>query len=99
MRWRWVLGVWAALTGDILIDLPVEGHDAAHRTHRNIRSRSQTPEAKLPSIRMPLLQVVDVDHQREPDLARWHLRRAAFVLEPGKMFGSKAVKPPVNGGP
>ena len=45
------------------------------------------------------MEMVDVDHQGKPDLAGRGLGRTAFVDEPSKMFGFKAVNPSVNGGP
>ena len=49
--------------GDIIIDLPVEGQDAPHGAHRNLRVAEETLDTKLPRIRMALLEVIDLQHE------------------------------------
>jgi hypothetical protein len=42
---------------------------------------------------MPLLEVIHLDHQREPDFPGCGVWRATLVLEPGKVFRFKAANP------
>ena len=77
--------------GDIIIDLPVEGHDPFDRTHGEIRPPQQTPDPEPTCIRMPLLEVIDLHHQREPDLAGGCLGGAALVLQARKMLGLTSI--------
>ena len=65
---------------DIWIDLAVERHNAFHGAHREIPFAAQTPDPKAPGIGMALLQMIHLQHDREPHLARRGVRRGAFVL-------------------
>ena len=83
---------------DIVIHLLVERHHSAHRADGNGVVGQQTPDAKLAGIRMALLQVIHLDHQGQPDLARGGLRGAAFVLKTRQVFRFKAANPQRDGG-
>jgi hypothetical protein len=82
--------------GDIIIDLLVERHDPSHHTHRNIVAGQQTPEPEAARIGMAFLQVIPLDHQREPDFPGRGVWRATLVVEPGKVFGLKAANPQID---
>ena len=47
---------------------------------------------------MPLLQVIHLDHQGQPDLARWGFGGAAFVLKTRQVFRFKPANPQRDGG-
>jgi hypothetical protein len=65
--------------GHIVIHQPVEGHDPPDRPHRDIRPGQQAPDPELAGIGMGLLQVIDLDHERQPDLADRGLGRPVLV--------------------
>ena len=67
------------------------------RTERSVLA-AQTPDPKAPGIGMALLQMINLHHHREPDLACRGLRRAALVLEAGRIVALKARNPRVDGG-
>jgi len=89
---------FSAYVRDIVIDLPVHGHDPFHCAHREIRFASQAPNPEAARIGMPLLQVINLQHHREPRLARRDFRRRALVLETGQVVTLEAVNPGVDGG-
>src|SRR4030095_1179958 len=60
------LGARVAPMRDIVIDLLIEGHNAADRTLRKVWACPETPDAELACIWMPLLEVIDLDHHGEP---------------------------------
>ena len=49
-------------------------------------------------IRMRLLQVIDLHHQRQPDFARRRVGCRALVDQPGEVFGLEALDPGIDGG-
>jgi len=55
---------------DIVIHQLVHRHDPSNSPHRDRRLGQEAPEAKLPGIGMPLLDVGHRNHQGQPDLAR-----------------------------
>jgi hypothetical protein len=77
----------------IFRDLPIEGHDAPHRAHGNLRVAQQTPDAKLACVRMALVPVIDVQHTRQPDLPGWRLWGPAVVDQPGNVLSLEAGTP------
>jgi|SRR6266508_1128575 len=89
---------FSAHMGDIVIDLPVHGHDPFHRAHREIRFAPQTPNPEAARIGMTLLQVINLNHHREPRLAYRGCRRGALVLETGQVVALEAANPCVDGG-
>ena len=84
--------------GNIVIHLLVKRHHPAHRADGNGVVGQQAPDAKLAGIRMPLLQVIHLDHQGQPDLARWGFGGAAFVLKARQVFRFKPANPQRDGG-
>jgi hypothetical protein len=42
---------------DIIINLPVDGHNAPDRARGEVWTRQQTPDAELPSIGMTFLEM------------------------------------------
>src|SRR4029453_7712591 len=83
---------WAALgrfMGDIIIDLPVEGHDPFDRAHGELWPPQQTPNPEPPSIWMPLLEVIDLQHERQPDFAGRSLGGEALVHQPREVLRLK----------
>src|SRR5262244_3034605 len=48
--------------------------------------------------RIALLEVIHLDHQREPDFPGCGLRCVTLVLEPSKVFGLKPTNPQGDGG-
>jgi insertion element IS1 protein InsB len=97
MRPRVSGGVLGWSMGDILIDLPVEGHDAPHGAHGNLRVAEETPDAELPRIRMALLEVLDLQHEGQPDFPGGSLGGKALVHQPREVLRFKAVNPPIDG--
>src|SRR5439155_23719663 len=83
---------------DVGIDLPVERHDPLHGAHREVGFAAQTPTPKAARIGMPLLQMINLQHHREPRLARRGFRRGALVLETGQVVALEAGNPGVDGG-
>jgi hypothetical protein len=61
---RGLLRLFARHMGDIVIHLLVERHDPAHGADSNRVVGQQAPDAKLPGIRMALLSMIDLDHER-----------------------------------
>jgi hypothetical protein len=47
---------------------------------------------------MALLQVIDLEHERQPDLASGSLRGTAFIGQARYVLGLKAMNPPINRG-
>ena len=84
--------------GDIIVHLLVERHDPAHRAYRDIVAVQQTPDPETSGIGMALLEVIHLDHQREPDFPGCGVGGATLVLDPGKVFGFKAANPQVDRG-
>ena len=80
---------------DIIIDLPIEGHHPPDRAHGDILSGQETPDAELPSIWMGFLEVIHLDHNREPHLPRG-LRARLVAQEARKVLGFKAANPAVD---
>src|SRR5438128_6827680 len=97
MRPRVFGGVLGRSMGDILRDLPVEGHDAPHGAHGNLRVAEQTPDATLPRIRMALLEVRDFQHEWQPDFPGGSLGGEALVHQPREVLRFKALNPPIDG--
>src|SRR5262249_62130214 len=56
------------------------------------------PKAKAPGIGMALLQMINLQHHREPYLARRGVRRRALVREAGLIVALKARNPQVDRG-
>src|SRR5215471_7687741 len=81
---------------DIRIDLTVEGYDPLDRPHGEIRLASQTPDAKAAGIGMALLEMINVQHHREPHLARRGLGCGVLVSEAGGIVALKTRQPPGN---
>ena len=79
---------------DVIIHKLIEGYDVAHRTHRDIRRRQQTPDPKLPRIGMGFLEAIDLHHPRQPDIAGRLLRPPFAVHEPGKVLGLEWIMKP-----
>src|ERR687885_2448498 len=82
--------------GDIIIDLPVEGHDPFDRAHGEIRPPQQTPDPESSRIRMPLLEVIDLQHEWQPDFAGGSLGGEALVHETREVLRLKTVNPPID---
>jgi hypothetical protein len=82
--------------GDVVIHESVQGHDAPDRAHRHIRPGQQAPDPELPGIRMGLLEVIDLYHERQPDLAGRGLGRPALVDQAGAGLGLKPVNPGID---
>ena len=80
---------------DIIIDLPIEGHDPPDRAYGDILAGQQTPDTELPGIGMGFLEMIHVDHEREPDLPRG-LRTGLEAHEPGKVLGCTAANPAID---
>ena len=95
MRLRGLFRRVFPLMRDIIIDLPIEGHHPSNRAHRDILAGQQTPDAELPSIGMGVLEMIHVDHNREPDLSRG-LRTGLEPHESGKVLGFKAANPTIH---
>src|SRR4030095_312657 len=95
---RFGLGAGCTPVWHSVIELPIEGHDAPHGTHRNLRVAAQAPEANLPRIRMALLPVIDCQHEGQPDLPGRRFRRPAVVDQPRKMLGFEAGNPEMDRG-
>src|SRR5262249_15595492 len=83
---------------DIRIDLAVERHNPFHGAHREIRLAAQAPAPKAPGIRMALLEMLHLQHDREPHLARRGVRRRALVREAGRIVALEARTPQVDRG-
>ena len=64
------VGPWGRLhptfrdMGDVVIHQPVQGHHAPDGPHGDVCPRQQAPDPKLPRVRMGLLEVIDLHHQR-----------------------------------
>src|SRR5919109_322472 len=82
--------------GDIIIDLPIEGHDPFERAHRPIGPPQQAPDPEPSRIGMPLLEVIDLQHEWQPDFAGGSLGGEALVHETREVLRLKAVNPPIN---
>jgi len=82
--------------GDIVIHLLIEGHHPPHRTDRNVIVGQQTPDPEVTGIGMALLQVIDLDHQRQPDFTGCRFGRATLVLKAGKVLDFKAANPHID---
>jgi hypothetical protein len=95
---RVLLGAGFPHVRNSIIDPPIQGHDAPHGAHGNFRVTQQTPDVKLAGIRMALLQMIDVKHERQPDLPGRRLRGPAVVDQPGKVFGLEAGDPQMDCG-
>src|SRR5215813_12199072 len=57
-----------------------------------------TPDPKAPGIRMALLEMINLQHHREPHLARRGVRRRALVHEAGPIVALEARNPRVDRG-
>jgi hypothetical protein len=84
---------------NVVIHELVNGHDPSDRPHRDICLREQAPDAKLAGIRMGFLEVIDLDHPWEPDLAEWGLGSPFFVYESRPVLRLKARNPGIDRGP
>jgi hypothetical protein len=82
-----------------MIDELIERHDAADRALRAIGPRQQAPDAEAAGIGMRLLQVIDLDHQRQPDLACRRVGPSALAHKPGEVLGLKPPDPRIDCGP
>jgi hypothetical protein len=95
------MGSWARLDaalgnmGDVVIHQAVQGHDPPDRPHRDVRLRQEAPDPKLSRVRMGLLQVIDLHHQGQPDLAR-PFGTPWLVHQPGKVLRFEAPDPGVD---
>src|SRR5262249_26954412 len=98
---RMRLGRWFRLgfplMRDVIIDLPIEGHHPPDGAHGDILSGQETPDAELASVRMGLLEVIDLDHDWEPDLA-WGLGAGLAAQQPRKVLDFKAPNPAIDRG-
>jgi hypothetical protein len=83
--------------GDIVIDLPVEGHKPFDRAHGEIGPPQQTPDPEPTCIRMPLLAVIDFQHEGQPDFPGGSFGGEALGHQPREVLCFKAVNPPING--
>src|SRR3989442_3747797 len=82
--------------GDVIIDLPVEGHDPFDRAHREIGPPQQTPDPEPTRIRMPFLEVIDLQHEWQPDFPGGSFGGEALVHQPREVLRFKAVNPPID---
>ena len=96
VRPRVLGGVLEWSLGDIIIDLPVEGHDPFDRAHGEIRPPQQTPEPEPTCIWMPLLEVLDLQHEGQPDFPGGSFGGEALVHQPREVLRFKAVNPPID---
>src|SRR5262245_66204961 len=84
---------------DIVIDCFVEGHDPRHGPHRNLGVSQKTPEPELARIGMAFLEVIDLAHQGQPDLAGRGLGCTALVEQARNMLRRKPRHPASDLGP
>jgi hypothetical protein len=84
---------------DVVIHQLVQCHDPPDRPFREVRPSQQAPDAEPAGIRMRLLQVIDLHHEREPALASWSFRGPALVHQPGKVLGLEPPDPRIDRGP
>ena len=56
----------------------------------------QTPNAEAARIGMALLQVIHVDHERQPGLPRGRFGRPALILQPSPVLRFKAPYPAID---
>ena len=96
VRPRGLGAVWFAHMWDIVIDLLVEHHHASHGPLGNVRSGEQTPDAEAARIGMALLQMIHVDHERQPGFTRRRFGRTTLVLQPSQVLRFKAPYPPID---
>ena len=92
--WGWLRLVFPLMRNSI-IALPIEGHHPPDCAHGDILAGQETPEAELASVRMGLLEVLDLDHDREPDLPRG-LRPRLAAQQPSKVLCFKAANPAID---
>jgi hypothetical protein len=79
VRWRVPFGGLAASMREIIIELPVEGHDPFDRADGDVCPCQQAPDPEPAGIGMTRLEVIHLQHQRQPDLVGWALGRGALV--------------------
>src|SRR5262249_38170712 len=91
-------GVGSRGPRDIRIDLAVERHDAFDGAHREVRLATQAPDPKAPGSGMALLEMINLQHDREPHLARRGVRRRALGRDAGRIVALEARNPHVNRG-
>jgi hypothetical protein len=75
------------------IELPLEGHEAPHRAHGNLRVAQPTPEATRACVRMARVQGIDGPPKRQPALPGWRLWGPAVVDQPGQGRSLEAGNP------
>jgi hypothetical protein len=92
---RWFFRLCVSLMRDIIIDLSIEGHHPPDRAHGDILPGQETPDAELSSIGMGFLEVIHLDHDREPHLP-WGLRARLVAQEARKVLSFKAANPAVD---
>jgi hypothetical protein len=92
------LGAGRPRVRDISIDLLIQDHNTADGPLRQVWTSQETPDAELTGIRMPLLEVIDLDHHGKPLLARG-LGAGLVVLQPGHVVRLEARDPPIDGRP
>jgi hypothetical protein len=81
-----------------MIDELIQRHDAADGALRDVGPRQQAPEAEPAGIRMRLLQVVHLHHQRQPHLACRRMGRRALIYQSGEVFRFEASDPRIDRG-
>src|SRR5262249_24931871 len=74
---------------------PSHRHITSDRAPRDNIAGKPTTDAELPSIGMGFLEMIHVDHDREPDLPRG-LRTGLETHESGKVLGFKAAHPTIH---
>jgi hypothetical protein len=96
VRCRVLFGGLTASMRDIIIELPVEGHDPFDRADGDICPCQQAPDPEPAGIGMTLLEVIHFEHQRQPDLTSWVLGGGALVCQARNVFGLEARNPPIH---
>jgi hypothetical protein len=82
--------------GDVIIDVPIEGHHPSHRPHGNRVIGQQAPDAERASIWMGFLEMINRHHKGEPHFP-WRPGTTRTIHEPGQVFRLETVKPPIDG--
>ena len=81
---------------EIIIELPVEGHDPFDRADGDVRPCQQAPDPEPAGIGVSLLEGIHLEHQRQPNLAGWALGCGALVDQARKVFRLEARNPPIH---
>jgi hypothetical protein len=99
VRPRGGLHPWCGHVRNVVIHELIERHDAADRALRDVRPGQQAPDPELPGIRVSLLQVIDLHHERQPDLADRGVGCSTLVHQAGKGLGLEPPDPDIDRGP